>query len=92
MEKQKVIIYNCKCPEHQFIMTVDDEFDIVYFEIHLSKKNFMRRLVHGLKYIFGYQSKYGAFDEIVLDKEKVEDLEKWLSSISKDMKYVQTKT
>ena len=35
-------------------------------QIHLAKKSFWKRLVYGVKYIFGYKSKYGAFDSFEL--------------------------
>jgi hypothetical protein len=92
MTEKKLVVCNCGNVEHQFILAVDEEFDIVYLEIHLTKKNFFNRLKHGLKYIFGYQSKYGAFDEIILDKECVEELQKWFLDVSRNMKYVKTDT
>lgn len=92
MAEQKLVICSCGSVEHQFILSVDDDFDVVYLEIHLTKKNFISRLKHGIKYTFGYQSKYGAFDEIVLDKERVEELQQWFLETSRNMKYVKTDT
>lgn len=58
----------CSSPEHSIIVTYleDDDYREVCLYIHLKKFPFFERLVHGIKYIFGHQSKYGEFDEIIL--------------------------
>jgi hypothetical protein len=45
----------------------DDDIHNVYATIHLCKKSFWTRLKYGIKYIFGYQCKYGAFDEFIFN-------------------------
>jgi len=56
---------------------------VVYFHIHLNKKSFWERLKYGVKYILGYKSQYGAFDEFIFnsdDVEKVERIVKYLKN------------
>ena len=52
-------------------------------EVHLSSKGFWQRLVNGFKYIFGYKSKYGDFDEMIIKKEDVRKLEKIVEYLKK---------
>jgi hypothetical protein len=63
----------------------DEEENTVYLHIHLvSYDSFIKRLIHGVKYIFGYKSKYGAWDEIILkpeDTHKIEEIVKTLKSL-----------
>lgn len=73
--KQQLYICACNSAEHQMIFNPDplDE-KLIYVEINLVRKSFIDRLIYGIKYIFGYQSKYGAFEEIVLNKDHAEQL------------------
>lgn len=73
--KDELLICSCENPEHQIVFRyfesdIDEQDKEVYMMIHLSKLKFVQRIVYGLKYIFGYQSNTGAFEEIVL---KIED-------------------
>jgi hypothetical protein len=47
-----------------------------YVHIHLTKKPFWERVKYGFKYIFGYQSRYGAFDEFIFNPEDADKLQK----------------
>jgi hypothetical protein len=54
---------------------------MVYIHTHLVKKSFWSRLKYGLKYIFGYKSRYGAWDEFILnpnDADKLQDVVDYL--------------
>lgn len=81
MEKE-LILCSCGSVEHQLIISHDvvsetePEFDDVYVSIHLSTyRGFWKRLVYAVKYIFGYKSRYGAFDEIILEPDDHEKLQ-----------------
>lgn len=69
----------CACHNTEHIMVVsydpDERCPEVYVSMHLRKAPFWSRLIYAIKYIFGYQSKYGAFDEIVL---KPKDADKFI--------------
>ena len=80
----EIFICECHSTEHQmvFLFSTDnfddekmEEFPIVYTHIHLNKKPFWKRLVYGIKYIFGYQCRYGAFDEFIFNPEDAERLQ-----------------
>lgn len=71
MEK---VLFICDCGdiEHQMIILNDPTEKEIYFEIHLSdNKKFFQRLWIGIKYIFGKKSKYGNWDEIILNQEEM---------------------
>ncbi|MBR1436345.1 MAG: hypothetical protein IJ584_14685, partial [Bacteroidales bacterium] len=55
----------------------------VYIAVHLNKKPFWKRLKYAIKYIFGYQCKYGAFDEIILNPDDAERLQKVVDYLRK---------
>lgn len=83
-ELEELIICACGDVEHQMIFRTIDGDDDVYVSIYLVKLPFFKRLWFGLKYIFGYQSKYGAFDEVILTKKHRYTLGKVIRWLSED--------
>ena len=77
--ENKIFTCTCSSLEHSFVISYDNEF--TYIEIHLSKKSFLKRFIHGIKYICGYKCKYGSFDEILLDDKQLADLVDYLLEI-----------
>ena len=77
MIEEHILICQCHNPEHQVIVARDND-KCVYFMIHLvPERNIFKRIINGIKYIFGYRSKYGEFDEFILkdeDKTKIVNL------------------
>lgn len=72
MDKQTLIVCNCSSLEHQMVIdSFEDQPDDAYISIHLTKHSFFKRLWYGLRYIFGYQCKYGAFEEVIVDKDRL---------------------
>lgn len=70
---------NCDCrhPEHQFILSYwPDETNppFLYLEVHLARQSFWRRL----RYLFGHQCKYGAFQESILTDQHAAEIEDFL--------------
>ena len=74
---QELLLCECASSEHQMIIRYfeDDQESTVYVDVHLVKRSFWDRLKHGLKYIFGYKSKYGAWDEIIMGPQHIKSLE-----------------
>ncbi len=69
--------FSCDCgtPDHIFrIMYFTDskeaEDDYLFCSVHLTRGSFWRRLKNGLRYIFGFDSRYGQWDEVLLGKEE----------------------
>ncbi len=67
--ERELFICSCENTEHQIVFSwfEDDDVKNVYATIHLRKKSFWTRLKYGIKYIFGYQCRYGAFDEFIFN-------------------------
>lgn len=80
MDKQLLLLCSCHSPEHQMIVHLDDGGDMfapeAYVHIHLIRQSFWYRLIYAIKYVLGYKSKYGAWDEFMLDKSHAESLRK----------------
>jgi len=60
----------CKCysSEHQFTFHYNEEENEIYVSIHLIlHKNIFKRIWVAIKYIFGYTSKFGDWDEFILN-------------------------
>lgn len=88
--EQELFICECGNVEHQIVFSwfEDDDYDVtsVYATVHLRKKPFLRRLIYGLKYIFGYQCKYGAFDEFVFSPDDASKLKRIYSFLDDEAK------
>ena len=86
--KKDLLICSCHSTEHQLVIhqmvvmrEYDEQYPILYVHIHLNKRPFWQRVNYGLKYIFGYQCRYGAFDEFIFnpdDSDKLQNLVDYL--------------
>lgn len=72
MDKFKTTYIECACTstEHTLCLRGFPEEKELYINLQLPKQKFFKRLIAGIKYIFGYQSRYGHWDECLLDEEK----------------------
>lgn len=78
-------LFICECHniEHQLIFSYNNDWDLVYCDIHLvPEHNTFKRIKNALKYIFGYRSKYGDFDEFIFKKEDVHKLQKIIDHLN----------
>lgn len=75
--------------EHQLIMTYSDadHYKAVGCSVHLNpERNFFKRIVSAVKYIFGYRSIYGDFTEFTFtssDADKLQEVVDHLRHIDK---------
>ena len=68
-ETSDILMCDCGSTEHNIIVRYDEEDKIVYCDIHLNNyRSFISRLKHGIKYIFGYKSRYGDWDQIIFNR------------------------
>lgn len=75
---QSILICSCNSTEHQMVIykTTDPLYGPeAYVHVHLIKRSFWYRLKYGIKYIFGYKSKYGAWDEFILNPGHIDQLQ-----------------
>lgn len=66
----------CKSIEHILQMTFyKDDHDsdkMLYVEVHLRQVSFLKRVWHAIKYVFGYRSRFGDFEEFLWDADEAE--------------------
>ena len=80
---EEIILCQCESPEHMMLFRTIEGDDDVFVTFHLKKLPFLQRLIIGIKYIFGYTSRYGDFDELLLrpeDRCKFEKIVKYLKT------------
>ena len=58
----------CYSPDHTMRFHIED--DVIYLTVHLTHDTFYGRLKKGIKYILGYTSRYGHFDEFIIRKDQ----------------------
>jgi hypothetical protein len=80
---KEVLICDCHSSDHQILLMYSEDeyssgetFPMCYAHIHLNRRPFWERVKYGIKYIFGYKCRYGAFDEFMFNPDDVEKLEK----------------
>lgn len=73
MERENFICL-CSSEEHQLSFYYDKEDKELIISIHLySHKSILKRLIAGLKFAFGYRCKYGEWDSVILDSDKIKE-------------------
>jgi hypothetical protein len=85
-KQEELLICECHSTDHQLIFLYDDDpaWDRVYVHVHLSpERGFWKRLWFGLKYAFGYRSKYGDFDEMVLNPDDAVKIQRVATHLKK---------
>lgn len=93
-ESKDIFICDCHSTEHQMVVSYSEDespngvkYPTVYIHTHLNKRPFLERMKYGIKYIFGYQCRYGAFDEFIVnpkDTSKLEEIITYLNKIEND--------
>ena len=83
MEDKLIFICSCHSFEHQITFWWDDDTDELHSIVHLyNHDNFFKRLWSGLRYAFGYTSRYGDWDDFYFTKEDQDKLLKFLTDKS----------
>lgn len=79
--EREIFICDCHSLEHLISFWYDEEIDSLIIEPRLiTHKNFFKRLWVSLKYAFGYKSRFGEFDEVILGFDKQKQLYDWLNN------------
>jgi hypothetical protein len=84
LTETEIFVCDCHSFEHQVKFMYDDEERVAYLYVHLTRATFWSRLIKGIKYIFGYSSKFGEWDEFVFQEKDQEELRKFLNKINKE--------
>ncbi len=69
---------DCKSANHQMRFHYDIRENEVWCDVFLQDKPFLQRLVDGVKYIFGFKTRYGHFDTFNFSKTDLERTSKFL--------------
>lgn len=90
--KEEIFICDCHSTDHQVVVYYESDeneygtkYPMCYFHIHLNKLPFWERVKYGLKYIFGRQCRYGAFDEFIINPDDADKLQEIVNYLKKDM-------
>lgn len=85
MEKD-IIICECNSLEHQMIFHYyeDGGYPTISVSVHLNKQPFIKRIKNAIKYIFGYQSRFGMFDEFIINPKDIDKFEKIVLYLSNE--------
>lgn len=77
-DRHILLLCSCYSSDHQMIIHLDQGGDLfppeAFVNVHLVRRSFWYRVKYAVKYIFGYKSRYGAWDEFILDKTHVKSL------------------
>jgi len=79
----------CHDPEHtiRFVYDEDDIKDPMYIDYCLcDNPRWYKRVWRGIKYIFGFRSKYGHFGEVLIHSDEAKALIKFLEAYVKENK------
>lgn len=90
--KEEIFICDCHSTDHQVVVYYESDeneygtkYPMCYFHIHLKKLPFWERVKYGLKYIFGRQCRYGAFDEFIINPDDADKLQEIVNYLKKDI-------
>lgn len=90
-----LIVCECGDVAHQVVLRwfksdipnyYPDEY--VYLSVHLNKLPFWKRLKVAIQYLFGKQSKYGAFDEVIINPSEWRRFKEMTDFMKNAEKYV----
>lgn len=84
------IICSCQHRDHMLILNADDEKNHLYvtIEIHLSPLPFWQRLKRAFLYVCGKRTRYGDFEEIVLDRNNASYIKDFIDDCIKDERFL----
>jgi len=83
MDEIETQIFICRCHSfsHQAIFWYDEEDKNLYVNIHLiTHRNIFKRIWVAIKYVFGYTSKYGEWDDFIFKDRDLKTLKEYLAS------------
>jgi hypothetical protein len=66
-------------------VTYTKKYPMCYAHVHLVSHSFWSRVKYGIKYIFGYKSRYGAFDEFIFNPEDAPRLQKLVDHLNEQV-------
>lgn len=81
VEETKMFICECHSYSHQASFWWNEDDKSLYVTIHLiTHRNPFKRIWVALKYICGYSSNFGEWDEFLFKPEDEKELREWLET------------
>lgn len=91
--EKEMILCQCQSDEHVILYEKDEGDALVYLSPHLADVGFFKRVVLGIKYIFGHKSKYGHFESVVLSDIHIDKLQDIINHLNPNiMSYTKGET
>lgn len=91
--KEYIVQCSCGSPEHLIQVSwflpnekyCTEDYEELYIHYSLLKARVWKRIWYAIKYVFGYQSRFGGYGEMVLYKQDVDKLIEVLQEYQKDI-------
>ncbi len=80
----EIFVCNCHSFEHQAKFVYDKNDRMLYVYVHLARYGFWKRLVAGIKYIFGYSSRFGEWDQFIFQEKDEVELREFLNQLKRE--------
>ena len=76
-------VLECACysNEHIILLDANKEDKEIYLSIHLARLPWYERIIHAIKYIFGYGCKYGNFEEIIITEKNAKKIKEYIENV-----------
>lgn len=84
---KEYIICSCGHIDHMFVLMKDksdDNYVDLALTVHLCPVPFFQRIKKAFSYIFGKRSRYGDFDEVIINRENALKIQDFLSQVIND--------
>ena len=78
---REVFICDCHSIEHQYAFWYDEDDNELWFEPHLVVYPWYKRLWGGIKYIFGYTTRYGNWDSMIINHDDIIKISQYLDKV-----------
>ena len=80
-EEKESFFCACYSFEHQAHFWYNEEWNsiFVYFSL-IPSRNLFKRIWYAIKYVFGYQSRFGQYDEFIINND---DLDRYIEYFKK---------
>ena len=83
LEKEELFMCECHSLDHIMLLSYNKEDNEIYVNIRLNHYRFIERVKRGIQYILGRKSRFGNFDEFIIQKEDAKKMIEILSRIDK---------
>lgn len=75
------MVCGCGDPAHHLLFTLDDEDPQVWLHYQLLLEPWYKRVWYGLRYIFGHQSRYGMYGELVINESNIDKFQEIINHV-----------